>query len=426
MDEQDTVIQALPEDTDPEKREFELARFEKRKQEVREDRERLERSLALRDARELIPPVADDEPPTRGELRSGVREKVRVLNEPHTYRPDGKFSFFRDMYHAQKGDREAAARMQRHEQETRDVTTADPGAGVFVPPAYLADLWAEFPREARPFANALPSMALPDVGMTLTIPRITTGTSAAVQINEGDAVTEVDIDGTLLSVPVRTIAGQNDVSIQALERTAPGLDFLIFQDLRADYDEKLDTQCLSGTGSNGQHLGVRAVSGVNTTTYTDGSPTAAELVPKVYDAIQKVATNRHRMADMIVLHPTRAAWLASNLSSTFPLFQLGTLLQAAGSQSAGFVDNFAGLKTVLDANIGTVYGAGTNQDEVYVVRSADLILMEGALRTRVHEQSLSGTLQIRLQVFAYSAFISARYPSAITVMSGTGLTAASF
>lgn len=427
MDEQDTKIRALPDDTPQDERDFHAATFERRKKDVERRRESLERAIAMRDARALIPPVeTDDRVPQAGELRDGVREHLRVISEPHTYRPDSKHSFFRDIYRATKGDGEAQVRLQRHQMETRDVTTSDPGAGVFVPPVYLGDLYAEQPREGRPFANAIPNRPLPDTGMSLTVPRVTTATAVGSQANEGDAVTETDIDGTLLTVPVRTIAGQNDISIQALERTDPGMDFLIFQDLRADYDEQLDTQLLAGTNGSGEHLGIRAVSGINTTTYTDGSPTAAEAVPKIYDAIQKVATNRHRLADLIVLHPTRAAWLASNLSSTFPLFQLGVLMQAAGSQSAGFVDNFAGLKTVLDANIATTRGAGTNEDEIYVVRSTDLILMEGPLRTRVHEQVLSGTLQVRLQVLAYSAFISGRYPSAITKISGTGLAAPSF
>lgn len=425
LDEQDTRIQALPEDTPEEELEFHKTVFERRKADVERRREALERMIAVQQARATIPPQNDDDD-KRDNGHQGNGGGVRVLNEPHTYRPDVPVSFFRDLYFSQKGDNQAQARLERHQRETRDVTTADPGAGVFVPPQYLADMWAELPREARPFAEALPTMPLLDTGMNVTVPRITTGTTTAVQAAQNDAASETDIDGTLLTVGVNTIAGQNDVSRQALERTLPGMDFLIFQDLRADYDEQLDTQLLAGTGSSGQHLGIRAVTGTNTVTYTDASPTAAELVPKIYNGIQLVATNRHRRADTIVIHPRRAAWLASNLSSTFPLFQLGVLTQAAGSQNAGFVDNFAGLRTVLDANISTEYGASTDEDEIYVVRAADLILMEGPLRTAVYEQTLSGTLQIRLQVFAYSAFISGRQPTAITEIAGTGLKAPTF
>lgn len=422
MDDQDAKIQALPDDTHDEVRDLERAIFDKLKDEARTSRERVERLIAIQHARETIP-VREETKDEEGNSRPPVK-----VTEPLTYRADNndKVSFFKDMHFMNKGDGAALERLHRHQLETRDVSTADPGAGVFLPPAYLGELWAELPREGRPFADMVPKMPLPDAGISITVPRVTTGTATGIQASEAAAVTETDIDGTLLTVGVNTIAGQNDVSLRALERTMPGMDFLIFQDLRADYDEQLDTQLLAGTGASQQHLGIRAVSGINTVTWTDGTPTAAELVPKIYDGIQKIATARFRKADTIVLHPRRAAWLASNLSSTFPLFQLGVLTQAAGSQAAGFVDNFAGLATCIDGNVSTEFGVSTDEDEIYVVRTADLILMEEPLRVRVFDDVLSGTLQVRLQVVAYSAFISGRQPGAITKISGTGLKGATF
>ena len=190
---------------------------------------------------------------------------------------------------------------------------------------------------------------------------------------------------------------------------------------------QLDTQLLSGTGANGQHLGVRAVTSINTVAYTDGTPTTAEALPKLYDGIQKVATGRHRRADTMVIHPRRAAWFASNLSSTFPLFQQGGFYRGVGEQNQGFMSNFAGLPNiVIDANISTENGASTDEDEIYVCYSPDLILMEGPLRAAVYEDVLSGTLEVRMQIFSYSAFISGRYPTGITKISGTGLKAPVF
>jgi len=433
LNEQRAKLADLNDDTPPEELEFHENVFRKAQEHVERRQKELERQMAVDRAWQEVPRLDE----TDDDERSGM-PRVSNIREPHTYRADAPVSFFRDLWSSRhQGDTAAAQRLQRHQEETaseiaqlrreqRDVTTADPGAGVFVPPMYLSELWANLPRAGRPFADALPKMPLPSVGMSFTIPRITTGTSTAIQVNENDAVSETDIDGTLLTVPVTTIAGQNDVSRQALERTEPGLDFLIFQDLRADYDKKLDLQCIAGTGVSGQMRGIRAVASVQTVSYTSGTPTAAALVPKVYNAIQKVATNRFLMPEAIVIHPTIAAWLASNLSSTFPLFQLGTLMQASGTQSAGFVDNFAGLRTVLDPNIGVTYGAGTNESEIYIVRTSDLILMEGGLRTAVYEQTLSGTLQIRLQVYAFNAFISGRWPDGICILSGTGLQTPAF
>lgn len=429
MDEADTKIQSLPEDTSDEEREFYAKAFERAQKIVGETREALERKIALQSAKEKVPNLeaVEDE----------KRVDIKVEKEPLTYRADNQrqVSFFKDLMFAREGDTHAQDRLRRHNEETRhlrapwegrDVTAAGGAAG-FVPPLYMGDLWAEYPREGRPFANAIRNMPLPSAGLSITIPRLTTGTAVAVQQTEADAPTETNADDTLLTVSVRTIAGQQDLSIQAAERTEPGFDQIVAQDLQAAYDEYLDTQLLSGTGSNAQHLGIRAVSSVNTVTYTDASPTGAELAPKVYDAIQQIASGRKRNPDLIVMHPRRAAMLASSLSSTFPLFQQGSLNQAVGVQDGGFLSSFAGLRVVQDSNIGVTYGnPGTNQDEIYVVFSPDLILMEGPLRVRVLNEVLSGTLQVRIQVFAYSAFASGRQPESIAVISGTGLATPSF
>jgi hypothetical protein len=165
---------------------------------------------------------------------------------------------------------------------------------------------------------------------------------------------------------------------------------------------------------------------VNTVSYTDSTPTGAELLPKIYQSISSIATARYQAADTIVMHPRRAAWLGKELSSTFPLFQQGSLTQAVGTQDGGFVSTFGGLRVVLDANIGSTYGASTNEDEIYFLRAADLILMESGLREIAYDSVLSGTLTIRLQVFGYSAFVSGRYPTSITILSGTGLASPSW
>ena len=421
MEDADVKIQALAPDTPDAEREFHKNSFERAEVTVAQAREKLERAIAMQRAREAIPPLAEDAP--EGNAAGSLR-----IKEPDTYRRDngGATRFIQDIYYSQKGDTGARERLGRHQLETRDVSTADPGAGVFVPPRYLADLWAELPRESRPFANVIRNMPLPDTGLSLTIPRLTTGSSVATQQTEADAPSETDGDGTLLTVGVRTFAGQQDMSIQAFERTDPSFGDVILADLRDAYDSYLDTQLLSGTGSNAQHLGIRAVTGRNTVTYTDATPTNGELLGKIYDAIQQIADGRKANPDTIVMHPRRAAWMAAGLSSTFPLFQQGQLMQASGTQDGGFLQSLAGLRVVIDSNIGVLFGAGTNEDEVYVVRAQDLILMEGPLRVRVLEQTLANTLQIKVQVFSYSAFISGRQPEAIGHISGTGLVSPTF
>lgn len=388
------------------------------------EQDRLQRLYNAREQHKPLP-ATDPQPATaRGSLKS-----------ESTYRPDQpQVSFFRDLLAVRAGDGHAAERLATNRAEALDAL-GFPGADMsdsatagheFLPPLYLADLWVEPAIAARPFADALPKMPLPPYGTAISIPQLSSGVSVAAR-SDGGTVSETDGVTASITHDVNEIAGQVDIGRIAVMRSQPGLDTVIGRTLVRRYNAYLDTQLLSGSGTAPQHRGIRAVSGVNTVAYTDGSPTAAELFPKIYDAIQQIATNRiEEVADLIVFHPRRTAWLASNLSSTFPLFQQDALMQAGGKQDKGFVTSFGGLKVIADPNIGTTYGASTNEDEVYVVASNDLILQEGPLMARVFEDVGSGSGNIRYQVFAHSAFLSKRYPKSITVVSGTGLVSPTF
>jgi hypothetical protein len=75
---------------------------------------------------------------------------------------------------------------------------------------------------------------------------------------------------------------------------------------------------------------------------------------------------------------------------------------------------------IIDPNIANNQGAGTNEDDVYVLDAQEVQLAEGPLRTRVLQEVLSGTLQIRIQAVGFSAFASSRRPKTIARISGAG------
>lgn len=395
----------------------------------------LRRAEAIAEARTKHP--APQAPPAGAERRDTA--DVKVTREEPTYRADGEHSFFRDVWQSRKGDHEAAERVRRNDAEAidhyrregrlheyRDVTTGSgEGAGV-IPPVYLTDLYVGIRREARPAADIFPKMPLPEQGMSITIPRMTAGASVDVQYPEGNPVSETDVDTDTISVPVVTIAGLQDFTLQLMERSNPAFDALIMAELTALHAQRVDLQVLAGSGSNSQHTGIRNVGSINTVTYTDATPTAAEATPKLYDAIQKIASGYYGRATHILMSPRRAAWFASQLSSSFPLFQQGGYAQAIGSQDKGAVLSLAGLPVIEDGNIGTAYGSSTDEDEIYVVAADASPLMEGGLRVDVHDQPLGDQLKVRVRVFSYSAFASTRYPKSITKVSGTGLKTPSF
>ena len=358
--------------------------------------------------------------------------EVRVGEEPLTYSQHASTSFFRDFYASTiHHDASAAGRMSRHssemEVEHRDVATSNL-AGLVVP-QYLVELAAELARAGRPFANLCTPMPLPADGMTINISRVTTGSSAAIQNPENSAVSETSLDDTLLTVTLATIAGMQDVSRQALER-GTGVDAIIMADLSSAIATELDRGCIYGSGSSGQLLGIDNISGMNTVTYTSGSPTVALLYPKIMDAIQKVNSTRFAGPDLIVMHPRRAAYLFAAVdgqSRPLVLPQANAPQNAMGTGPvAGYGLNglsIAGIPVVADANLVTNEGSGSNQDAIYVVRRADMLLFEnqGAPQMVRMDQTLGGQLTVRIVGYQYAAAVFGRYPGSITKVSGTGL-----
>ena len=363
--------------------------------------------------------------------------EVRVGDEPLTYSETSNRAFFSDLYASQfHHDPSAQGRIARHSSEMdvehRDGTTAN-YAGLVVP-QYLVNLAAELARAGRPFANLCTAMPLGASGMTLNISRVTTGSTAAVQATENSAVSEQDIDDTLLTIDVRTIAGQQDISRQALDR-GEGIDALIMADLSSAIATPLDEGCIYGDGTSGALLGLNNITGKNDVTFTSGSPTVALFYPKLMDAIQQINSNRYAGPDLIIMHPRRAAWLAAGVDGNdrpIVLPQTNVPQNAMGhGPVAGYGLNglqIAGIPVVADANISTTGGASNTEDSVFVVRRADMLLFEsaGAPQMVRMDQTLGGQLTVKMVAFQYAAAVFGRYPAAISKVSGTGLIAPSF
>jgi HK97 family phage major capsid protein len=443
------TTQALdPELTASQKREIDrqIAALNPELERLEELRDRQE---ALAEARSMLPPSEAEKNGYRGDGAGAWGgpwgATPRGLFSENVYRPDvAETSYIRDLVatalpgrHSPDQVAAAAERLGRNEAEAReslggyqyrDVSTADPGAGSFVPPIYLADAWIGTARPGRPLADAVAKIPYPPEGKTVSVPRVQTGPEADVQAAEANAVNEVDFDSQTLTVNKITIAGQNDISLQALEFTQPGLDSVIVKELVRSYDSRLDAQILYGTGINGQHRGLKTVvasDGGNAISFSSGN--AAALLGKVYESTSDIATLAPGFVpDAIVMSPRRAAWIASHRDVDTPLLQQGQLMLASGTQAGGEAGTIAGLSVILDGNIETNQGSGTNEDDLFVLATSEVMLAEGPLRTRVLTEVLSSTLQIRMQCFAFSALLSSRRPKVIARISGAGLSSPVF
>lgn len=391
-----------------------------------EDDARLTRAAAA------AAPAAERQSPTvvKSEKRTYTRESAN----------EGT-SFFSDLYRSQfSGDFAAGERIARHRQEVivegeakRSVATG--ALNSLIPPVYLLSEAALLARAGRPTANIVRHLDLPSTGMSIIIPRGTTGTTAAIQATQNSAVSNTDIAITDLTVPVVTIAGQQDVSRQALER-GDGVDSLIYADLAADYAVKLDAQVLSGTGSSGQMLGILNTSGISQATAFTAAATITTFYSKIAGAITAVNSGRFLAPNAIIVHPRRLGWLIAAVdSSGRPLFipNMNGPFNSVGIQAEPHVDTVSdapsgwiqGVPVYTDASIPTSVGTGP-EDQVIVTRTQDLILWEdgsGAPTELRFEQTTGGSLTTKLVAYGYAAFTAGRYPLATAVVGGNAGTA---
>lgn len=375
-------------------------------------------------------------------LGAGDATPVRVGSEPRTYTRENDRNgrqFLRDIASAMLGgDFMAQQRLARHMQEElvergSVVEERAVGTGAFAGltvPQYLVDLVAPNAKAGRPFANAINHHDLPESGMTVNISKITTGTDAAAQASENTAVQETNIDDTLLTINVLTVAGQQTVSRQALERGS-GTEDVLMDDLMRSYHTRVDNKLI-----NDASTGLTNAAGA-TVAYTDASPTVAELWPKLLDAASRVEAallDQNGPADLAVMHSRRWYWLQSQVGTSWPFFsqpgiptQAGgvNLAEAYGSGFRGVLPN--GQNVVVDNNISTALGAGT-EDEIYSVNSRECHLWEdpnAPMYIRA-EQPAVASLGVLFVVYGYIAYTFTRYAGATAKIAGTGLIAPTF
>jgi hypothetical protein len=292
-------------------------------------------------------------------------------------------------------------------------------------------------------------MPLPEGTDSINIPRLLTPTLTGIQTADAAPVTSRDFSDTFQQANVKTIAGNEDVPIQLIEQS-PGqiLDRVLMTDLIADYNKQLDLQVIQGSGvgaplSGGQVVGIYPAANWGATTVTASVATMGQnaasspYVPAQSEFYQflgaltsKTSYNRFNLTDFnLLMHPRRHFWSVTGLDAFGrPLGIDGSPFGPMNAQEVEIdpapYEGFAGRlpygpNVYIDGNVpitddGTGVAGGGTKDIVIGAIWDDLWLFEGDLRTRVLAEVLSGTLELRFQVYGYVAFL-ARYGVSITL-----------
>lgn len=364
------------------------------------------------------------------ETADATEARVSIKSEPMTYRQGGQHSYFKDLALSQAPgiwDGEARARLARHADEvaveTRtSMSRTDGQGGEFVPPLWLVNQYIKLARAGRVTADLASKMDLPAGTDSINLPKILSGATVTAT-TDNQTVSNTDMTTSTVTAPVNTYAGQQVFALSLLEQSPINFDQVVFADLIAAHAQAIGSAVIGGAGSGGAHEGILTNTSVNSVTYTSTSPTGTGVYTVVAQAVSAVARQRFLPATAIVMNPQRWYWFASQVDGNGrPLVvpNSGGPFNAMGveesSVAEGSVGTMLGLPVYLDPNIGTTYS--TSQDRIIVARFSDLALFEGPLRSRVLFETDADKLQVRLQVYNYSAFTSRRYSQAISVCNG--------
>lgn len=376
-----------------------------------------------------------------------------TIREPDLYREDGPNSYFSDLYLSERkqgqASRSAAARLEKHaEHRVRSMNAEQRAAWAdasFYPPEWVESAWVQARRQRRVAAQLFQQAPLPPFGNTLEVPSYAgAAPSVAADVMSADNAAVVSNSpgaATVLTTPVTIYAGYLDIPRRLLERSLPGIDTVIFNDIANDINKHVDYYTLYGNGSNLQPTGVFNASPLSVS-FTD-TLNVTNFYAHLWDAIQQIQTNAFESPDAIIAHPRRIGWLMSQVDAdgrplmvpnqSGPYNALGVLAGAGMGQDdptevavrpAGWI---GAIPVYADANITTTGGSGTNQDELLVGAFKNAILWEDkqGIREFTFEGVASDHLNLRLQAALYASFL-VRFPDAFAVISGSSLTPPTF
>lgn len=376
------------------------------------------------------------------EIRDLMPPTVEVRKEPLTYEPDSPHSFFLDVARANAfHDDESSVRLLRHamEMRTNPNSTLTTG-GEFAPPGYLIDLFATSAKVGRHFADLIGSNPMPRGMSQINIPRWI-GTDILGQdtgiTTDGAAVDSVDLTTGYKTSPVAGIAGNMVVSQQLFDQApGPGFDVIASTELAKDYNAVLNGQLINGNGTNGQLTGLanfayvsgNDVDGSSTPASVAGGQSTGSMISALWPlmglAAANVGNNRGHRPDFWLMPPRRWFAMAGSLDQQYrPIMtpQKSDSNDVAAMTSGGphAVANIHGIPVYTEGAIPvTTYTAGVagtigaKADTIYCGRAADLYLFESPPMIQASVNATAGTLQVRVQLHRYAAFVGNLYVSA--------------
>ncbi|MEU8636786.1 phage major capsid protein [Amycolatopsis sp. NPDC048633] len=323
----------------------------------------------------------------------------------------GQRSFFADHYRSRVlGNQDATRRLEEH---MRAVTQAGAGDGI-IPPKWLVDEYDPLARQARVVADMVRRLPLGRDPRPLTLPKQTAGTDANIidQAAEGTntaswGTDRFDTDKDTLTPTTK--AAYQDVSRQLLDSSSPAVDSLIFGDLRAAWDAKVEGLVCAAILAGGTATGA--------TFATEAAFKAADggAIDGAIDAQTNVASDQRGMADLVIMNFRRWGAHRKLKDSTgrplMPVSRYGPT-NARGALGNLLVGDIEGMDAVGTAGVPTAYA-----EKYAVLRRHAVILGESDVMDFTYEQVV-GPSAVRMGIWGYVGTL-VRHPNSVAIMTVT-------
>lgn len=364
------------------------------------------------------------------------------VREVSPYGRDANVSWINDVLNVRSGEDkgEAQERLARHYTSQKDMqsaaiaqraysSTTTTEGGYLVAPAYLQQDFVALVAAGRVTADLCKKVPLPEKTNSVYIPTGTGATAVAVH-TQNNALTETSATFGQVNAVVKRVGGAASIPMFLMDRSLPGVDQVVMDDLAKQLAIKIDDIVLdqNDTGMKG----ILRESSTGSATATAGTAVFADIWPALVNAYSDVSSGIYQAPNAIVMHPRRWAWLASlRDSDTRPLISSlnpqntpgafnGILNQGAGGGVMP-TGSLLGVPVYLDSRIPTNLGTGTDEDRIIVGKFDEAWLMESQPKFGISMDAEFLKDQAILKVIQDVAFTCATKPAAFSIVGGTAL-----
>lgn len=239
----------------------------------------------------------------------------------------------------------------------------------------------------RPAVDSISRGALPNSGMSFTIPKLSQKPTITTVAENGDTTAGDEMTSTYITVDVKKAAKSEVISWELLERSQPSYYAELVRELNAAYSKATDAAVIAAFTASG-------TAGTNQTADVDGLIAfIAKEAPAAYAASGKFAKN------LVV----NASWWSELIGAVDtagrPLFVAqGATSNAAGAAATdSIVGNVMGMNLLVDSNVTS----GLIDESAFVVAPEAFTFYE-APKTYLNVQNL-GNGQLTVGVHGYYA-----------------------